>query len=400
MVPYIITVSGLTFIIEGKPISVASDHGKFDKLVNMLKEGETTGEQLMDVLEEDKRKVEEAIRSADGKLSEALEITDGVLRYHGEALHLYVANKLVDMVRQGFKVTPVVNFIERLLNNPSKRAVDHLYSFLEHGKNPLTEEGKFIAFKAVRADFKDIYTGTLDNSIGKEVQMPRWKVNEDPNQTCSSGLHACSFDYLPSFSHANGHIILVEIDPADVVAIPTDYNNTKMRVCKYKVIGEYADYYQNLGNTLSDTMHTSGAFSVEVRDSDDEAYRVEDSFDNIASAARYYVEVSEDADFYQVRLINTTTGIVLDENTNDMYQASSNDGNGEDEGGEDNSVTYRIRAQDDLAQYKDKNFVFGEADIESREAALETARNWMDDYAIVQVLNSDDEVEKTFGYTE
>jgi len=53
-----------------------------------------------------------------------------------------------------------------------------------------------------------------------------------------------------------------------------------------------------------------------------------------------------------------------------------------------------------LAQYKDKNFVFGEADIESREDALETARNWMDDYAIVQVLNSDDEVEKTFGYTE
>jgi len=29
----------------------------------------------------------------------------------------------------------------------------------------------------------------------------------------------------------------VKIDPADVVAIPTDYNNAKMRICKYEVLG-------------------------------------------------------------------------------------------------------------------------------------------------------------------
>ena len=29
----------------------------------------------------------------------------------------------------------------------------------------------------------------------------------------------------------------VEVNPSDVVSIPVDYNNSKMRVCKYKVLG-------------------------------------------------------------------------------------------------------------------------------------------------------------------
>jgi methionyl-tRNA synthetase len=30
----------------------------------------------------------------------------------------------------------------------------------------------------------------------------------------------------------------VEVDPQDVVAVPTDYNGTKMRVSKFKVVSE------------------------------------------------------------------------------------------------------------------------------------------------------------------
>jgi hypothetical protein len=65
--------------------------------------------------------------------------------------------------------------------------------------------------------------------------MPRNQVNEDPNQTCSYGLHVANFDYASGFG--SGHMLEVEVHPADVVAIPVDYNQAKMRVCKYKVIG-------------------------------------------------------------------------------------------------------------------------------------------------------------------
>ena len=41
--------------------------------------------------------------------------------------------------------------------------------------------------------------------------------------------------------------MLVKVDPADVVSIPVDYNNTKMRCCRYEVIGEYENYAKDYG---------------------------------------------------------------------------------------------------------------------------------------------------------
>jgi hypothetical protein len=65
--------------------------------------------------------------------------------------------------------------------------------------------------------------------------MPRNMVNDNPNKTCSVGLHFASLEYIRGF-HGGNPIVLVEIDPADVVSIPVDYNNQKGRCCKYKVI--------------------------------------------------------------------------------------------------------------------------------------------------------------------
>jgi hypothetical protein len=37
----------------------------------------------------------------------------------------------------------------------------------------------------------------------------------------------------------NGHLMLVEIDPADVVSIPVDSEFQKLRTCRYKVVSEF-----------------------------------------------------------------------------------------------------------------------------------------------------------------
>ena len=88
--------------------------------------------------------------------------------------------------------------------------------------------------------------------------MPRNKVDEDPDRTCSAGLHVCSFDYLPHFSHANGHVMIVKVNPANVVAIPADYNATKMRVSQYVVIDEVQDYYAQRKDVLGEVGADSG----------------------------------------------------------------------------------------------------------------------------------------------
>ena len=114
---------------------------------------------------------------------------------------------------------------------------------MEVGAIPITENGTFLTYKKIKGDWTDVYTGKFDNSIGAEPEMPRNQVNEDSSQTCSAGLHVCSYEYLPSFGTSPGNrVVICEVNPRDVVSIPDDYNNTKMRVCRYKVIGEVEDY--------------------------------------------------------------------------------------------------------------------------------------------------------------
>ena len=66
--------------------------------------------------------------------------------------------------------------------------------------------------------------------------MERNQVDDDQNQTCSTGLHFCSQEYLNHFGGAR--TVIVKINPRDVVSIPNDYNNSKGRACRYEVIGE------------------------------------------------------------------------------------------------------------------------------------------------------------------
>jgi hypothetical protein len=69
--------------------------------------------------------------------------------------------------------------------------------------------------------------------------MMRNQVEDDENVTCAKGLHVCSKEYLPHFGGQN--IVACEVDPKDVVSVPLDYNNSKMRVCEYKVVGVITD---------------------------------------------------------------------------------------------------------------------------------------------------------------
>jgi hypothetical protein len=147
------------------------------------------------------------------------------------------------MVGDGFEPQPMINFIENLYRNPSHTAVNELFLFLDKAQLPITADGYFIAYKIVKNDYKDIYSGKMDNSVGNIVSMPRNEVDDKRENTCSKGLHFCSRDYLDSYGSSNrddDRCLLVKIDPAEVVSIPSDYDNAKGRTWRYEVVGEVA----------------------------------------------------------------------------------------------------------------------------------------------------------------
>lgn len=138
-------------------------------------------------------------------------------------------------------VKSLVVFLENLMLNSSYRAVNELYGFLEANCIEITNDGHFIAFKKVRPDYKDIHSGTFDNSPGQTLRVMRSQVDENSERTCSHGLHCCSKSYLPHFGSGTSRVVRVKVHPADVVAIPRDYNNAKMRCCGYTVIDDVTD---------------------------------------------------------------------------------------------------------------------------------------------------------------
>ena len=104
---------------------------------------------------------------------------------------------------------------------------------------PITPEGNFLAYKGVNSEFKDFYSNKFDNSVGSVLEMRRNGVCDNADIGCSDGFHAGSYDYAKGYAHNGGHLMIVEIDPSDVVSVPFDCSCQKLRTCKYKVVGVY-----------------------------------------------------------------------------------------------------------------------------------------------------------------
>lgn len=224
--PFIVQGSNVTVVIEGKPHTVAKSHVSYQKIVDAIKAGDwATVKNVIDP-------VKVVLNYGKGNVS----IQGDKLFWKGEPFAGVLATRMIAMLEDGFSIEPMVLFMENLMKNPSKRSVDELYGFLEKNNLPLTPDGHFLAYKKVRANFFDVHSGTLDNSPGRIVEMERNKVDDDKDRTCSTGLHFCGMSYL---SHFGGErTVIVKINPADVVSIPSDYNGAKGRACRYEVISE------------------------------------------------------------------------------------------------------------------------------------------------------------------
>lgn len=249
-VNWFITDQNVTVNYNGQTHIVKRSDALADDLIAAIKDG-----RLNDV-----PNLVSVAQAMENKSKGKVVVRDGQLFVKGVAVPAELARKIQNFIDEGLPYQPLIKFAEKLQANPSYRAVNELFQFLEKNNHPFTENGNFIAYKRVLANFKDIYTNSFDNSPGQEPEMPRNQVNENPNETCSRGLHVANWDYAHNqfgSSVRDTDIMLeVEVSPADVVAVPVDYDQAKMRVCKYKVLGvvksEYTDSHLRITDPNAD----------------------------------------------------------------------------------------------------------------------------------------------------
>lgn len=294
-IPYIETNAGISAYLCGRQYIVSKEVKYFADFLKAIVEDNDEAAAL-EIHTSSLKRMTEAVT-----LTPEISLFEGRILYNGEPVEPVISERMVAMLDEQKPMQYMVNFLENLMQNPSMRATKQLYPFLEFGRNPITPDGCFLAYKAVRANFFDIHSGKFDNSIGAKPSMARNRVDEDPNQTCSNGLHVCSFDYLPHFSHDNGHVMVVKVNPRDVVAIPADYNNTKMRVSTYEVVAEYKDYYVE---------HPECAFNSAVVE-DFEEFGDQADGDGIPTFAMEVYASGEDLNFDVKAEDRSRTGLIL-----------------------------------------------------------------------------------------
>jgi hypothetical protein len=174
-----------------------------------------------------------------GKLS--VRVEDNEVIYKGSTIDGQLGKRLLEMMQNSMPIDYLLKFVDKARLNPSFRAQKELYGFLEYGQLPITADGNFLARKVVAKDFYDKHSHTVLYKPGTKVSMPRHKVDDNSANTCSSGLHVYSKDYSQGFASFGDKFLLVEIDPTNVVAVPPDYNCTKMRVCEMFVVKELTE---------------------------------------------------------------------------------------------------------------------------------------------------------------
>jgi hypothetical protein len=232
------TRNSITVVKDGAPLTMDSSNPNFNKAIEAWKKGDfKILESLFDVGRAFKKFTHGSVT-----------VEDGVVTFKGQEIHNVVVDRILEFIREGLPFEPLVKFLDKLMLNPSRRAIQELYRFLEHKNMPLTPDGDFLAYKSVKADFHSSTAGTVKpihgtvradgriyNGVGEYIEVERREVDDDANVGCSHGLHVGTYGYASTFSEL---LLLVKVNPKDVVSVPYDCGCQKLRTAAYTVLSE------------------------------------------------------------------------------------------------------------------------------------------------------------------
>lgn len=181
---------------------------------------------------------------------EGFEVVGDNIYYQGEKLPPALETKVLSIMNDGLPLEHFEKFWQRLEKNPSAASVNELVDFLSYKELPITEDGYFLAYKGVGRDYWSLKgntkttvvqgkvngSGAIFNGVGETIEVRRRDVDDNRDNECSFGLHVGSLDYASSWGPK---VVVVKVDPADVVSVPKDYSFQKCRVSKYEVLYDF-----------------------------------------------------------------------------------------------------------------------------------------------------------------
>ena len=239
---YIANNTGIVFFFDGKPVKVDKGTTQYVRILSAFELPEADREASISKILFEKY----GYSTIDGFV-----ISPESVIYNGVELPQVLAQKVRSLVEEGLPVTLFAKFWENIQNNPSSSSVRELYDFLAYKELPLTEDGCFLAYKGLDNNYWSISgntktlvvkgkvnsSGRIFNGVGEDIEVVRRDVDDNRNNHCSFGLHVGSLNYAQDFSR--GKVVVVKINPKDVVSVPSDYNCQKCRVSAYKVVSDF-----------------------------------------------------------------------------------------------------------------------------------------------------------------
>lgn len=174
-----------------------------------------------------------------------------VLRFDGVPINSALAARIKERLRAGdtSALKPLLRFLVNLEENPSSRAKEATYGWVERHGLTVTKDGHFLGYKAVQEDgfsssagpnnfvngvlYKDGAHTTVPHEVGSVISKRRADVDDAPGGGCSTGLHVGTLSYAVSFAP---RLMIVKVNPRDVVSAGDSDLEWKIRVCEYEVV--------------------------------------------------------------------------------------------------------------------------------------------------------------------
>ena len=231
----------ISIVLEGELLVATNQHPNYEKIVDAALNDQTKG--LADLFD-----ISRAVSRQFGLLadSERVSVSGGVIYVDGDPVSNALADQILRFLDEDLDFAPLVAFYDRLLTNPNPESVEQLYRWLNAHAFTIDAEGYIIGYKGLNKDNHSInaghaivngeeFNGRIPNEEGSVIEMPRSEVAFDPNVACHTGLHVGTWRYASDFG---SKVVLVQVDPRDVVSVPTDSWDQKLRCCRYVVLGE------------------------------------------------------------------------------------------------------------------------------------------------------------------
>lgn len=244
-------------VVDGEPQSVtvvtddgiytalADHHASFSQILDALAEA-PGDESVVDLFD-----IQRGLNKRFEKVSERVILAGGQVLFDGEAVvgNDTLVNQILRFADEDADFGALVNFLEKVQDNPSDNSREQLWNWINTAGLTLTPEGDIIAYKGVRIGTDGEFTsinrgpayvdgdevnGYVPNPVGATVEIARSAVDDNPHAACSSGLHVGNWRYAEGF--AQGAVLKVRVNPRDFVSVPHDSNCEKGRVCRYVVL--------------------------------------------------------------------------------------------------------------------------------------------------------------------